>query len=242
MLAEMAASPGAVAVPVATTLLRTPPRPLRATAPVSALIVRRVSDPAELDQLYCLRYRAYVEGMRRASRDVHPGRATIVDALDDGQAIHLGAFAGAQLRAVLRLNLGLRSDLDEHLRQYDATNHGWGLPVPHECVAIGSRFALQPGHESPALALKMALAAHWECLRNDVLRVFVHVEEPMVGFHASLGFRRPDAHVPDVDGAIVMALDPFDGPSLRAVRSPLVAQLDGWREHSPIAVAGHARA
>ncbi|HKY90175.1 MAG TPA: hypothetical protein VJM11_04010 [Nevskiaceae bacterium] len=199
-----------------------------------------MSDRTEMEQLYGLRYRAYVEAMRRTYREIDPGRATIVDALDDGQAIHLGAFAGTELRAVLRLNLGSRSDLGEYAGLYDVANRAWGFPVPDEGIAIGSRFALQPGHESPALALKMALAAHWECLRNDVLRVFVQVEDHMVGFHQSLGFRKPDAAVPDVDGATVMALDPFDRAALRAVRSPLVAQLDGWREHSPIAVASHA--
>jgi hypothetical protein len=108
--------------------------------------------------------------------------------------------------------------------------------VSYERIAIGSRFAIRPGQESPILALQMARAAYWECLRNDVLRVYVRPEQHLVAYHLSLGFRKPAGHVPAVDGTTALALDPFDGVALRAAGSPLLQLLDAWQAHSPITV------
>lgn len=240
LLVDPPESPGAAPVFAAASFAGGSSSLASPTAAAGTHVVRRVSDPAELNEFYYLRYRAYVEGMWRAAHGDGPGCASIVDALDDGCAIHLGAFGGSELHAVLRLNLGSRSDLGEYVRLFDVAGPAWGVSIPQGRTAIGSRFAWRPGHASPALAVRMARAAYWECLRNDVLRVFTHVEPHLVEFHHSIGFRKPVTHVPDIHGTTAMALDPFDADALRAVGSPLVALLDAWREHSPIAECLHA--
>lgn len=197
------------------------------------LICREITDEAEREGLFRLRYAIYVEEMARPQSHADHRRRRLAEPLDDG-AIHVGAFEATTGRLVggLRMLFSDRVDLGSGI----GTLYGLDDGRSEERVAIVTRLVTAPearGGETSA-GLHLAQAAYRIALRSRAAAAVMDCSAQLVPFFEWLGFDpvRSFEHA-DFGEVAIMRIQLHDRARLAKTDSPLAALLDAWRGGPP---------
>lgn len=185
----------------------------------STVEIRCPRNAAERDELYRLRYRVYVDEMgRTVSSADHEGHR-IVDPLDDGAEILLGAWVDGQAIGTARVNLaeisdvGTLADLYE-LEGFEADHDGRG--------AILTRLVVAPEWRGRTVAVRLLQRAVQLTLERGARWLHFHCREHLVSLYACLGGVTRFVRADDGPGPLtIMVADLENLDHFVAVRSPL---------------------
>jgi GNAT superfamily N-acetyltransferase len=181
--------------------------------------IRMPRSVEEREELYRLRYSVYVEEMGRTVSGADHGGHRIVDPLDDGCEILLGAWVDGQAVGTARVNLvgasdvGALADLYE-LEPFGATHDGAG--------AILTRLVVAAEWRGRTVAVRLLQLAVRITLERGARWLHFHCREHLVSLYACLGGVSRYVRADDGPGPLtIMVADLEDLNHFVAVRSPL---------------------
>lgn len=192
---------------------------------------REVTDQADLESIYRLRYEVYIEEMGRRQRYADPDRRLLREPLDE-DAIHLAAFPrdGGPPLGALRLHLSARSRLEVFEQLYGLTPGTFG---PRAMVI--TRLITQPGARGgrASAGLLLAKAAYRLGLEESLEHGYIDCGRPLVPFFEWLGFDciRLFEHA-EYGEIAIMHIDPRDADRLAKTDSPFLALLEAERSEA----------
>lgn len=189
------------------------------TTLTSTVEIRCPRDAHERDELYRLRYRVYVDEMgRTVSSADHEGHR-IVDPLDDGNEILLGAWVDGQAIGTARVNLAGASDVGTLADLYELVNFG----AEHDGRgAILTRLVVAPEWRGRTVAVRLLQRAVQLTLERGARWLHFHCREHLVSLYACLGGVARFVREDDGPGPLtIMVADLENLEHFAAVRSPL---------------------
>jgi hypothetical protein len=192
---------------------------------IFAVNCREVADEKELQAIYRLRYRIYVEEMGRRHSHADPLQRILREPLDE-KAIHVAAFRDGLQRPLgaLRMNLSSRGGLENFEELYRLPPQTLGR---HAMVI--TRLVTEPGSRggSASAGLNLARAAYRIGLREGIERGFIDCSTSLVPFFEWLGFDSLCSFEHREFGEIaVMQMEPLDRARLAKTDSPFLPILD----------------
>ena len=189
-------------------------------------VIRIIRGDAELATVQRQRYATYVEAMGCSDRHADPGRAAIVEPLDDFGHI-FGAFVEARLVASVRVNYGFAA-VDGGFGEYAQLQamHRFAPYFPYR-VSMVTRLVIDPCHRSGTLLARLgvALYVYTRDTRPDTAFCLIDCVPRLKAMFLRLGYRQigaPFDH-PTVGPVLPMAFAVYDQEHFRRVRSPLAA-------------------
>lgn len=194
----------------------------------NALFCREVTGAAEIAEIQALRYRIYVEEMRRTQPHADRLQRRLIEPLD-ACAIHVGAYrpsaVGApQLVGAVRIHVPGRGDLRELAKLHPAivAKDGVRTGVVSRLITLRSARGGAGG-----AGLQLAIEAYRIALRERLAAVEIDCHASLVGFFESLGFRVERRFRDEIYGDIaLLSIRPFARDALAAIGSPLVPVYD----------------
>lgn len=193
--------------------------------------VRRVTDPAELEQVFRLRYDVYVGEMGRTEPNADHERRTIQDQ-HDKTAFIIGAFGGPENRDLVgTIRFNGACDLDE-------TDHAfWRMrsagPFFPQRAGVTTKLIVCPKHRSIGTPIKLAAEAFREGYLSGLRFCFIDCNEPRRPLFEALGFRKigDTANHPRYGEVHVMGLNMADWAEIQRIKSPLLSMTEGLSPH-----------
>ncbi len=116
--------------------------------------IKLVQSREELEQVYRLRYKVYVEEMGLNPAEADHSRGIIMDSLDATARI-LAAFSDGEVVGTVRLNLARDTDMGEWRDHFQMEQFGPFFP---ERVSMTSRLIVAPRFRHGTLGLRLAKA------------------------------------------------------------------------------------
>jgi len=197
--------------------------------------VRLATSEPELEMIYRLRYRIYIEEMKRPQRYANHDKKTISDPLDDG-AYNFYAQIENKVTGILRLNSATRTNLEfyKEFFGFDEICSAYGMR-PEQAGIVGG-FMVLPAYRGSKLAMELMLESFRVGFTDGLRLMFLYCEAHHVRKYKMLGFRpyRDDARHPDWGRVTQMVLDASDTEHLRKTRSPF------YRAHTELCPADGA--
>jgi len=187
------------------------------------ITIREAATEAEREAIYRKRYESYVEELNlyREWAD-HEGRR-LVDAEDATGRLLYGLDDG-ELAGSLRLHMGHDHPLPSSWVRMLGLDALAG-EVPHEHMAIITRFTVDRKRRSSTISFQLVAAAFETGCREGTQAAFIDCLPHLIPLYSRLGFRRhgPELFDPDVGVLSPMCLVLADTAYLKARRSPLHA-------------------
>lgn len=196
---------------------------------LTALRCVEITDPADLEAIYRLRYAIYVEEMRRPQRYADHAQRRLAEPLDE-TAIQLAVRRAGSPDPIgaLRLNLSRDGGLDHIEKLYGLAPGELG-----DRSMVITRLVTRPDARGGAASAGLCLAqtAYRVGLRESVEVGYIDCNTHLVPFFEWLGFDalRFFEH-PEYGDIAVMSLDPLDRGRLVRSNSPLLPILDEAQE------------
>jgi predicted GNAT family N-acyltransferase len=188
------------------------------------LEIRRVTDPAELEEVFRLRYRVYVQELQYPQRYADPRSQTVREPLDEVGHI-LGAFDHGRLVGTCRINPAAESDLGEYVELYQLQRF---VPLFPRHVSVTTKGVMAPEYRTGAPCLKMVLDGfrYLRALTPAICFDFIDARPHLLPLHRKVGYRQvfPEFQHPDI-GVVVhpLVLVANDQDYLRQIHSPLAS-------------------
>ncbi len=180
------------------------------------------STDRELAEVYCFRYRVYVEELGKEPRSADHQHKCIRDGLDPA-SLHLTCRSNGELIGVLRLSLLDRAELPawlaDGLRLHELRD--WS---PSE-LSHSSKLIVSQPHRNQDVATRL-VQEMYRVVCDDGRRLhFVHCRPPLVPFYEYLGCQRYASEFVDDDGKACFPLVGLlrDREYLESIRSPLAS-------------------
>lgn len=196
--------------------------------------VRLANSDEELEMIYGLRYRIYVEEMKRPQRYANHDKKTISDPLDCGAYNFYSSCAG-QVTGIIRMNSATRTNLDWYSEFFGFDEVGCRYGVGRAQVGIIGGFMVLPEYRGSDLAMSLMLESFRVGYTDGLRLMFLYCEAHHLRKYKMLGFKpyRDDAQHPDWGRVTQMVLDASDTEHLQKIRSPFckahteLCQVDG---------------
>lgn len=170
------------------------------------------------EAVYCFRYRLYVEEMGRRQIYADHDRKMIVEPLDKSGYI-FAAFQDDQVVGTVRVNYARLSDLEYYPSLYAMDSVGLFHP---QRTSITTKLMVSPEFRSKTLAVRLALAAYKQGIRDGIKYDFIDCNPHLVEFFLGLGYRVHKGQIKHTEyGEVVsMILDLEDLDNFERLRSP----------------------
>lgn len=188
--------------------------------------IQRATTQADLEAVFGLRYRVYVEEMRRPQKDAdHRGRR-IKDALD-GFARIFAASASGDVVGTVRCNILGEGDIGPYREWYAIDREHARSPL----ASITTRFMVLPAYRRTGLAVDLTTSIYRHALEEGVEWDYIDCNPHLLHFFTRLGYRphRTDLVHPEYGAVTVLRLAVNDLAHLEAVRSPFARVLREYR-------------
>jgi hypothetical protein len=189
-----------------------------------SLEIRRVTEPAELEEVFRLRYRVYVQELQYPQRYADPCSQTVREPLDEMGHI-LGLFDHSRLVGTCRINPAAESDLGEYVELYQLQRF---VPFFPRHVSVTTKGMILPEYRAGVPCLKMVLDCfrYLRMLTPAICFNFIDARPHLLPLHRKVGYRQvfPNFQHPDF-GKVVhpLVLVVRDQGYLRWIQSPLAS-------------------
>lgn len=187
--------------------------------------IQRATSLADREAVFGLRYRVYVEEMRRPQKDADHSARRIEDALDSFARI-FAATVNGDVVATVRCNVLGEGDIGPYREWYAIDREHAHSPL----ASITTRFMVDPAYRRSGLAVDLTAAIYHHALDEGVEWDYIDCNPHLLHFFTRLGYRphRTDLVHPEYGPVTVLRLAVNDLAHLEAVRSPFARVL---REH-----------
>jgi len=182
--------------------------------------IRIVTDKAELEQVYRLRYEIYVEEMGRPQKHADHHSRTVIEPLDERATI-FGAFDGARLVGTLRVNMGTIAD--GFYPEFYGMRLFQGF-FPHR-TSVTCKLMVRPEFRASPVGIRLCKAGVAEDIARGVRFDFIDCNTPLISLYEKFGYRQvlPDEPHPEYGVVRRLVNDFLDLDHLRRVRSPFAS-------------------
>jgi hypothetical protein len=192
-----------------------------------SLVVRRVTDPAELQEVYRLRYRVYVEELGYPQRYADHRTGMVQEPLDETAHI-LGGFDQGRLAGTCRINFAAETDLGDYVELYRLRHFAPFFPRQ---VSVTTKGMMLPDYRHGVPCLQMILDGY-RYLRaacSDICFDFIDAKPHLLPLHRKIGYRQvaPAMPHPEVGGKVhPLVLVVRDRRYFQRIQSPLAGVMD----------------
>jgi hypothetical protein len=199
-----------------------------------SLEIRRVTEPAELEEVFRLRYRVYVQVLQYPQRYADHRSQMVREPLDEMGHI-LGAFEDGALLGSVRINYGSATAFGDYGDLYKMQRFASYFP---ERLSICTKFIVARPRRASMIMIELGKACYAYTPVHQAGNVFnlIDCKPPLAKYFRRLGYRqvRPSIMHPDVGEVIPFVLPMFDRSYLRRIGSPFAKLLPGVQDDESV--------
>jgi predicted GNAT family N-acyltransferase len=184
------------------------------------LKIHLATDPEELEAIYRLRYRVYVEEMQFLGSVADHERRRVKDE-DDAHGQVFAATLDGKLVGSIRMNFGADAPFSpDHLTTYRLDR--FRDEVPDERMCIGSRLLVEPEHRGGTIPVKIIGASLRHQRERGVDLTFGECQPHLLNLYRNLGFRSyGQTNHPQVGVLVLLVMLLGDHEHLIRLNSPM---------------------
>jgi len=174
------------------------------------------------EDVYCFRYRVYVEEMNRFQMYADHLKKQVCEPLDVSGYILAAYDSNDQIVGTVRFNVGVDQGFGIYTDLYRLPSFSPFFP---ENVSITTKLMILPEFRRTSLALRLATACYTRGLELGTCFDFIDCNSPLVGFFEHLGYRQtvePIEH-PEYGRVVPLVLAMHDVEHLTKIGSPFAA-------------------
>jgi GNAT superfamily N-acetyltransferase len=184
------------------------------------LRIHRATDPEELEAIYRLRYRVYVEEMQFLGSVADHERKRLTDE-DDAHGQVFAATLDGKVVGSIRINCGADAPFSpDHLATYRLDR--FRAVIPDERMCIGSRFLVDPAHRRGTIPVRIIGTSLRHQRERGVDLAIGECQPHLLNLYQTLGFRSyGQTNHPQVGVLVLLVMPLGDHEHLLRVNSPL---------------------
>jgi len=183
--------------------------------------IRLIEHPADLQQVFRLRYAVYVEELGAAMKHADHQLKELHEPWDE-TGNNLGAWINGELAGCIRLNCGGATDLAEYWRFFASIIADQGAGCALESVSVSSKFAVHRKYRGTSLGVRLALACYALMHEKGARLNYLTCRPNLAEKYRKLGFQTcaPAFIHHEAGWSLPMVLIVQDYEYLRQIKSP----------------------
>ena len=183
--------------------------------------IKLIDNQQDLQQVFRLRYAAYVEELGAEMEYADHQRKEIHEPCDD-TGDNLGAWINGELVGCVRINRGGESDLSGYRDFFNPVIADNSADCPLQSISVSSKFAVHRRHRGATLAVRLLQASYSHIAEKKAWLNYLTCRPNLVEMYRKLGFQ-PCAsafHHHEAGWITPMVLVVQDYEYLRQIKSP----------------------